>query len=54
MEIQLNSSRAPIFLQFYESDTFPGLVKEPLAEEEADEDEEEMSVDMYQNSSIKV
>ncbi|XP_075062059.1 membralin [Mixophyes fleayi] len=53
VEIQLNSSRAPIFLQFYDSDTFPGLVKEPLGEEDGDEDEEEMSVDMYQNSSIK-
>ncbi|KAM9331299.1 membralin [Gastrophryne carolinensis] len=53
VEIQLNSSRAPIFLQFYDSDTFPGLMKEPLTEEDAEEDEEEMSVDMYQNSSIK-
>lgn len=53
VEIQLNSSRAPIFLQFYDSDTFPGLVKEPLAEEDVEEDEEEMSMDMYQNSSIK-
>ncbi|XP_053320651.1 membralin [Spea bombifrons] len=53
VEIQLNSSRAPIFLQFYDSDTFPGLVKEPLGDEEEEEDEEEMSVDMYQNSSIK-
>ncbi|NP_001087632.1 transmembrane protein 259 L homeolog [Xenopus laevis] len=51
VEIQLNSSRAPIFLQFYDSDTFPGLVKEPSGEEE--EEEEEMSVEMYQNSSIK-
>lgn len=54
VEIQLNSSRAPIFLQFYDSDTFPGLVKEPLAEEDVEDDEEEMSMDMYQNSSIKV
>ncbi|XP_075681482.1 membralin isoform X2 [Rhinoderma darwinii] len=53
VEIQLNSSRAPIFLQFYDSDTFPGLVKEPLSEEDGEEDEEEMSVDMYHNSSIK-
>ncbi|XP_063770438.1 membralin [Pseudophryne corroboree] len=53
VEIQLNSSRAPFFLQFYDSDTFPGLVKEPLGEEDGEEDEEEMSVDMYQNSSIK-
>ncbi|XP_071967515.1 membralin [Engystomops pustulosus] len=53
VEIQLNSSRAPIFLQFYDSDTFPGLVKEPLGEEDGEEDEEEMNVDMYHNSSIK-
>ncbi|XP_073541558.1 membralin isoform X1 [Phyllobates terribilis] len=53
VEIQLNSSRAPIFLQFYDSDTFPGLVKEPLGEEDGEDDEEEMSMDMYQNSSIK-
>lgn len=53
VEIQLNSSRAPIFLQFYDSDTFPGLVKESLGEEDVEEDEEEMSMDMYQNSSIK-
>lgn len=53
VEIQLNSSRAPIFLQFYDSDTFPGLVKESLGEEDGEEDEEEMSVDMYHNRSIK-
>ncbi|XP_018415039.1 PREDICTED: membralin [Nanorana parkeri] len=53
VEIQLNSSRAPIFLQFYDGDTFPGLVKEPLAEEDVEEDEEELSMDMYHNSSIK-
>ncbi|XP_066460757.1 membralin isoform X2 [Eleutherodactylus coqui] len=53
VEIQLNSSRAPIFLQFYDGDTFPGLVKEPLGEEDGEEDEEEMNVDMYHNSSIK-
>uniref|UniRef100_A0A8C5QZL6 Transmembrane protein 259 n=1 Tax=Leptobrachium leishanense TaxID=445787 RepID=A0A8C5QZL6_9ANUR len=52
VEIQLNSSRAPIFLQFYDSDTFPGLVKESLGEDEGEE-EEEMTMEMYQNSSIK-
>ncbi|KAM4708381.1 membralin isoform 1-T1 [Discoglossus pictus] len=51
VEIQLNSSRAPIFLQFYESDTFLGMVKEPSNEEE--EEEEELSMEMYHNSSIK-
>ncbi|XP_043909949.1 membralin [Protopterus annectens] len=49
VEIQRNSSRAPIFLQFYETDNFPGMVKESLAEEE----EEEMSVEMFDNSSIQ-
>uniref|UniRef100_A0A3P9A283 Transmembrane protein 259 n=1 Tax=Esox lucius TaxID=8010 RepID=A0A3P9A283_ESOLU len=29
VEIQRNSSRAPIFLQFYDTDGFQGLVKEP-------------------------
>ncbi|XP_064424464.1 membralin isoform X2 [Latimeria chalumnae] len=49
VEIQRNSSRAPIFLQFYETDHFTGMVKEPLGEEE----EEEMSVEMFDNSSIQ-
>ncbi|KAM8960456.1 membralin [Pelodytes ibericus] len=53
VEIQLNSTRAPIFLQFYDSDAFPGLVKESFGEEEIEEEEEEMTVEMYQNSSIK-
>lgn len=50
VEIQRNSSRAPIFLQFYETDNFPGMVKESLGEEE---EEEEMSVEMFDNSSIQ-
>nr|XP_020669935.1 membralin isoform X1 [Pogona vitticeps] len=55
VEIQRNSSRAPIFLQFCESDRFPGMVVEPVAgeEEEEEEEEEEMSVEMFENSSIK-
>ncbi|MEE6487503.1 hypothetical protein FKM82_014923 [Ascaphus truei] len=52
VEIQQNSSRAPIFLQFYDSDGFPGLVKETPGEEESEE--EELSMEMFQNSSIKV
>lgn len=48
VEIQRNSSRAPIFLQFYESDNFAGMVKEPT------EDEEELSVEMFDNTSIQV
>lgn len=53
VEIQRNSSRAPIFLQFCGAEKFPGMVVEPTAEEE-EEEEEEMSVDMFENSSIKV
>ncbi|XP_059847511.1 membralin isoform X1 [Hypanus sabinus] len=47
VEIQRNSTRAPIFLQFYESDNFAGMVKEPA------EDEEELTVEMFDNSSIQ-
>ncbi|XP_067824262.1 membralin isoform X2 [Heptranchias perlo] len=47
VEIQRNSSRAPIFLQFYESENFAGMVKEPP------EDEEELTVEMFDNSSIQ-
>ncbi|XP_078279634.1 membralin isoform X2 [Rhinoraja longicauda] len=47
VEIQRNSSRAPIFLQFYEPDNFAGMVKEPT------EEEEELSVEMFDNSSIQ-
>ncbi|CAI5798780.1 Uncharacterized protein PODLI_1B016854 [Podarcis lilfordi] len=54
VEIQRNSSRAPIFLQFCESDRFPGMVVEAAGgEEEEEEEEEEMSVEMFENSSIK-
>ncbi|NXS64376.1 MBRL protein, partial [Brachypteracias leptosomus] len=52
VEIQRNSSRAPIFLQFCGGEKFPGMVVEPTAEEE-EEEEEEMTVDMFENSSIK-
>ncbi|KAM9215605.1 membralin [Leptosomus discolor] len=52
VEIQRNSSRAPIFLQFCGVDKFPGMVVESTAEEE-EEEEEEMTVDMFENSSIK-
>ncbi|XP_053906342.1 membralin isoform X2 [Cuculus canorus] len=52
VEIQRNSSRAPIFLQFCGVEKFPGMVVEPMAEEE-EEEEEEMTVDMFENSSIK-
>ncbi|NXN71291.1 MBRL protein, partial [Himantopus himantopus] len=52
VEIQRNSSRAPIFLQFCGVEKFPGVVVESTAEEE-EEEEEEMTVDMFENSSIK-
>ncbi|KAH0625892.1 hypothetical protein JD844_034253 [Phrynosoma platyrhinos] len=52
VEIQRNSSRAPIFLQFCDDDRFPGMVVEPGIEEE-EEEEEEMTVEMFENSSIK-
>lgn len=65
MEIQRNSSRAPIFLQHYDSS---GLPDELGAEEVADrgagfslaalqdeeEDEEELTVEMFDNSSVQV
>ncbi|NXR12959.1 MBRL protein, partial [Semnornis frantzii] len=52
VEIQRNSSRVPIFLQFCGMEKFPGMVVESTAEEE-EEEEEEMTVDMFENSSIK-
>ncbi|OPJ86592.1 membralin isoform X1 [Patagioenas fasciata] len=52
VEIQRNSSRAPIFLQFCGADKFPGMVVESTVEEE-EEEEEEMTVDMFENSSVK-
>ncbi|NWU66717.1 MBRL protein, partial [Pterocles burchelli] len=52
VEIQRNSSRAPIFLQFCGADKFPGMVVESTAEEE-EEEEEELTMDMFENSSIK-
>ncbi|XP_070602553.1 membralin isoform X2 [Erythrolamprus reginae] len=55
VEIQRNSSRNPVFLQFCESERFPGMVIEPAVGEEGEDedDEEEMTVEMFQNSSIK-
>ncbi|CAM5177026.1 unnamed protein product [Eretmochelys imbricata] len=52
VEIQRNSSRAPIFLQFCEVEKFPGMVIESMQEEE-EEEEEEMTVEMFENSSVK-
>uniref|UniRef100_A0A7N6BZR1 Transmembrane protein 259 n=1 Tax=Anabas testudineus TaxID=64144 RepID=A0A7N6BZR1_ANATE len=48
VEIQRNSSRAPIFLQHYDSS---GLQVELGAEEV--EDEEELTVEMFDNSSVQ-
>ncbi|XP_066491243.1 membralin isoform X2 [Tiliqua scincoides] len=54
VEIQRNSSRAPIFLQFCDGERFPGMVVETAAvEEEEEEEEEEMTVEMFDNISIK-
>uniref|UniRef100_A0A7N8WVS4 Transmembrane protein 259 n=1 Tax=Mastacembelus armatus TaxID=205130 RepID=A0A7N8WVS4_9TELE len=44
VEIQRNSSRTPVFLQYYDSS---GL------HEELEEDEEEMTVEMFDNSSVQ-
>ncbi|NWJ02249.1 MBRL protein, partial [Crypturellus undulatus] len=52
VEIQRNSSRAPILMQFCDGEKFPGMVVESTTEEE-EEEEEEMTVDMFENSSIK-
>ncbi|XP_078526805.1 membralin isoform X2 [Lissotriton helveticus] len=51
VEIQRNSSRAPIFLQFYEADSTVEGAKESTADE--DTEEEELSIEMFENSSIK-
>ncbi|KAG9350780.1 hypothetical protein JZ751_024669 [Albula glossodonta] len=61
VEIQRNSSRAPIFLQFYETEGFQGLVKEPEGDpgglgslhQEEEEEEEEMTLEMFDNSSVQ-
>ncbi|KAG2464198.1 MBRL protein, partial [Polypterus senegalus] len=52
VEIQRNSSRTPIFLQFYDTDSFQGLLQEPEGNLRAEEEEEEMTMDMFDNSSI--
>uniref|UniRef100_A0A8C7FYF4 Transmembrane protein 259 n=1 Tax=Oncorhynchus kisutch TaxID=8019 RepID=A0A8C7FYF4_ONCKI len=55
VEIQRNSSRAPIFLQFYDTDGFQGLVKEPEGEGEGGGGLglEEMTLEMFDNSSVQ-
>ncbi|XP_059394307.1 membralin-like isoform X1 [Carassius carassius] len=61
VEIQRNSSRAPIFLQFSETEGIQGLVKE--AEDGSEtrqpvvptdpEEEEEMTMEMFDNSTVQ-
>ncbi|XP_062968238.1 membralin isoform X2 [Cynocephalus volans] len=57
VEVQHNSSRAPVFLQFCDGSTrgnFPGLALEPGGGLELeDEEEEELTMEMFGNSSIK-
>ncbi|XP_056591151.1 membralin isoform X2 [Triplophysa dalaica] len=63
VEIQRNSSRAPIFLQFYETEGIQGLVKDPeedgsegtqpVVQTDAEEEEEEMTMDMFDNSTVR-
>lgn len=62
VEIQRNSSRAPIFLQFYETEGIQGLVKEPEEDGHENrqpvvptdaEEEEEMTMDMFDNSTVR-
>lgn len=57
VEVQHNSSRAPVFLQFCDGGrrgSFPGLAVEPGSPEPEEEEEEELAVDMFGNTSIKV
>nr|XP_012291652.2 LOW QUALITY PROTEIN: membralin [Aotus nancymaae] len=56
VEVRHNSSRAPVFLQFCDGGrgSFPGLAMEPGSSlESEDEEEEELSVEVFGNSSIK-
>lgn len=55
VEVRPNSSRAPVFLQFCDGaarTSFPGLSVEPGLELE--DEEEELTVEMFANSSFKV
>uniref|UniRef100_A0A8C5Y1C2 Transmembrane protein 259 n=1 Tax=Microcebus murinus TaxID=30608 RepID=A0A8C5Y1C2_MICMU len=57
VEVQHNSSRAPVFLQFCDGDgrgNFPGLAMEPGSGLELEEEEEEeLTMEMFGNSSVK-
>lgn len=54
VEVRHNSSRAPVFLQFCDGSrgSSPGLAVEPGGLE-LEEEEEELSMDMFRNSSVK-
>lgn len=63
VEIQRNSSRAAVLLQHYDSAGLQDELEEtggPVAElrlagvQEEDEDEEEMTLEMFDNSSVQV
>ncbi|MBN3283769.1 MBRL protein, partial [Polyodon spathula] len=53
VEIQRNSSRAPIFLQFYDMDNFQGLKEPEGAQVAEEEEEEEMTLEMFDNRSVQ-
>ncbi|XP_069337215.1 membralin isoform X1 [Eulemur rufifrons] len=57
VEVQHNSSRAPVFLQFCDGDSrssFAGLAMEPGSGLELEEEEEEeLTMEMFGNSSVK-
>ncbi|XP_003788733.1 membralin isoform X2 [Otolemur garnettii] len=56
VEVQHNSSRAPVFLQFCDGNgrgSFPGLAMEPGNGLELEDEEEELTMEMFGNSSIK-
>lgn len=57
VEVRHNSSRAPVFLQFCDGGgpgSFPGLAMEPGSSLDVeDEEEEELTMEMFGNSSIK-
>ncbi|XP_062251684.1 membralin isoform X2 [Platichthys flesus] len=62
VEIQRNSSRAPVFLQFYDSSGLQEVLEAEGEEgvglslaalQEEDDEEEEMTLDMFDNSSVQ-
>ncbi|KAM5238629.1 membralin [Ctenodactylus gundi] len=57
VEVRHNSSRAPVFLQFCDGSgggsSFPSLAMEPGGLELEEEEEEELTMEMFTNSSVK-